>query len=162
MTNMLCLHEESSVVIIGPPGSGKTTVGGLLAENSGLPLYSTDEFLCNGEVQALYKIMQAVGDVGFILEGMIGYRWLRKRKQLKLPAPDIVIELDATDEQITQAYKKRNSKVSLQKIKTFCKGHRKVLDDYLLLDGDMPKVWLHADCYQAAFLINGMLETEDE
>lgn len=152
---MLHLTENSSVVIIGPPGSGKTFVGHLLAEQSGLPLYSTDEFLKNDAVQALYAVMQFTGDKGFILEGMVGYRWLRKRRQLKLPPPDIVIQLDATDRQIEESYRKRKKRVSLERIKVFCRSHETILSDYYALDGDEPKVWIHSDSPHIAHLIGG-------
>lgn len=152
---MLYLHDKSMVVVIGPPGSGKSHVGQLLAEQSGLPLYSTDEFLNNGAVEALYAVMQATGDEGFIIEGMVGYRWLRKRKQLRLPAPDIVIQLEASDAEIARSYEQRSKRVSLQRIKTFCRSHEKILDDYYILDGDLPKVWVHGNSTAIAHLIEG-------
>lgn len=152
---MLHLTDSSTVVVIGPPGSGKTTVGLLLAEHSGLPLYSTDHYLGNGHVEALYAIMQALGDKGWIVEGMIGYRLLRKRRQLKMKPPDVVIQLDATDQQIAQTYRDRNKVVNLRHLKAFCSAHESVLEDYWLLDGAMPKVWIHSSSPYALRLIGG-------
>lgn len=152
---MLHLAEHSTVVVIGPPGSGKTTVGTLLAESSGLPLYSTDTYLGAGHVEALYAIMQLCGDEGWIVEGMIGYRLLRKRKQLKMPAPDIVIELDASDDEIVAAYRKRGTYCDIRKVRAFCKAHEKVLEDYYVLDGELPRIWIHSKSEYLCHLIGG-------
>ena len=154
---MLYLHDTSKVVVIGPPGSGKSYVGLLLAESSGLPLYCTDEYLHDGHVTALYHVMKAIGDEGWIVEGMIGYRLLRKRAQLKMPPPDIVIELEASDEQIIQAYRERNKPCDIGQIRRYCKAHEAVLDDYYLLDGDLPKVWIHSQSRQLCPLIQGFI-----
>lgn len=152
---MLHLHEHSTVVVIGPPGSGKTHVATVLAESSGLPMYSTDKFLSDGHVAALYFVMQAIGDTGWIVEGMVGYRFLRKRKQLGLPAPDIVIQLDATDEQIKQSYDERGKHCDIAVIRKFCKAHDKVLQDYISLDGHEPRIWVHACSRHIGHLIAG-------
>jgi energy-coupling factor transporter ATP-binding protein EcfA2 len=117
---MLSLHEESVVVVIGPPGSGKSKVGNLLAESSGLPLYSTEELTTgNKALTALKTIMHLCGDEGFIMEGMIGYRWLRKHKEMELPCPDIVIQLDASDEEIEDAMSKRDKHCNTKLIRKF-------------------------------------------
>lgn len=152
---MLHLSESSTVIVIGPPGSGKSYVGELLAEQSGLPLYSTDEFLGTGHVEALYAVIKAVGDDGFIMEGMLGYRWLRKQKQLKMAPPDFVIELEATDDEIEEAYRKRQKPCNMRRIKAFCAAHEKILDDYMLLDGDLPRVWVHGNSPHVVQLITG-------
>jgi len=150
---MLFLHPNATIIVIGPPGSGKTHVGTLLAEESGLPLYSTDEFLSNGHVAALYAVMQATGDKGYIIEGMIGYRWLRKQKQLNLPAPDIVVQLEATDREIEESYRKRGKHCNMRHIKRFCAAHEAVLSDYYSLDGGTPNIWIHSKSRCIADLI---------
>jgi transposase InsO family protein len=104
---------------------------------------------------ALYAVMEAVGDEGWIVEGMIGYRFLRKRRQLGLPPPDIVIQLDADDEQITRAYAARGKPCDLRTIRRFCAAHDKVLADYYLLDGAEPRVWVHANSPHICHLIAG-------
>ena len=142
---MLHLTEETKVVVIGPPGSGKTHVATVLAESSELPIYSTDKFLCNGHVEALYTVMNSVGDTGWIVEGMIGYRLLRKMKELELDPPDIVIELVATDDMIEKSYATRGKVVNIKRIRTFCKAHEKVLVDYSRLDGEEPAIWIHGE-----------------
>ena len=159
---MLSLHETSKVLVIGPPGSGKTTVGTLLGSDSGLPVYSTDQYTGSPQVQALYKVMQACGDEGFIVEGLIGYKWLRKRRQLSLPNPDIVIQLEATDEQIEKSCKRHNKPCNLSSIRKYIEGHDDILnDDFYLLDGDLPRIHIHGSSSQIAYLIAGRLEDLD-
>lgn len=154
---MLHLAPTSTVVVLGPPGSGKSHVGTLLAESSGLPLYSTDEYLTDGHVAALHLVMQAIGDRGWIVEGMIGYRLLRKRAEFGMPPVDIVIELEATDQQIADAYRARDERCDIAKIRRFCKAHETVLRDYLLLDKERPKVWVHANSRHLVALLNGRI-----
>jgi len=152
---MLGLCAATQVVIIGPPGSGKTYVGTVLAEQSGLPLYSTDKFLGDGHVKALYAVMELAGDEGWIIEGMVGYRLLRKRKQLGLPAPDLVIELGASDQQITASYAERGKHCNLRHIRNFCAAHDSVLKDYWQLDGEEPRIWIYSKSAHICHLIGG-------
>ena len=159
---MLSLKENSKVVVVGPPGSGKTKVGNLLGADSGLPVYSADNFIGTPHVQALHAVMQACGDDGFIIEGLIGYKWLRKRKRLGLPNPDIVIQLSASDQQIRDAYKKRGKPCNLTLITKFIEAHDKILEEYYLLDGDLPRIYLHGTSPQIAYLIAGRLEEIDK
>ena len=152
---MLHLMETSQVVIIGPPGSGKTQVGELLSEESGLPLYSTEEFLGNMHCTALYAAMQATEEIGYILEGMVGYRWLRQLHQLNLPAPDVVIQLDATDEQIQRSYYLRGKHCNMSRLKRFCAAHEKVLSEYVRLDNSLPTIWIYGNSEELGHLIEG-------
>lgn len=152
---MLHLTSDSTVVVIGPPGSGKTRVGEVLAETSGLPLYSTDRFLGDGHVAALYAVMQLTGDTGWIVEGMVGYRMLRKRAQFGMPPPDIVIQLDATDDEIVQSYRDRGEYCDLRRIRGFVAAHDTVLKDYYALDAALPRIWVYAKSRHVCRLIGG-------
>jgi adenylate kinase family enzyme len=142
-------------VVIGPPGSGKTHVGQTLAESSGLPLYSTDRFMSDLHLTAMYALMELTGDRGWIVEGMIGYRLLRKRQQFGMPPPDIVIQLDATEKQISKSYWARGQLCDVQRIKRFCRAHEAMLHDYFTLDADLPKIWIHSRSPHICHLIGG-------
>jgi hypothetical protein len=152
---MLHLTEKTKVVIIGPPGSGKSHVATVLGESSELPIYRTDKFLSDGHVQALYSVIDAAGDEGYIIEGMVGYRLLRKLKQLKLPPPDIVIQLEADDFMIEESYAKRNKVCNIKRLRAFCKAHDTVLEDYYQLDGEEPKIWINAQAHHLTELLIG-------
>jgi shikimate kinase len=61
---------KPSVVVIGPPGSGKTTVGGLLAERLGVPFRDTDH-----DVEAVAG--KAIGEI-FVDDGEERFRELER------------------------------------------------------------------------------------
>lgn len=54
-----------NVVLIGMPGSGKSSVGGLLAERLGLPLLDTDAIVEQAEGRAIPEIFAQLGEVHF-------------------------------------------------------------------------------------------------
>lgn len=75
-----------SVVLIGPPGSGKSTVGALLAERLGLALHDTDE-----AVEATAG--RSVADI-FVEDGEPAFRALEREAVLRaLAEPDGVVSL---------------------------------------------------------------------
>lgn len=62
-------------VLIGPPGSGKTTVGGLLAERLGVPLHDTDQAV---ELAA----GRSISDI-FVQDGEATFRALERTEVLR-------------------------------------------------------------------------------
>lgn len=59
------LRETQNVVLIGMPGSGKTTVGHLLADRLGLAFVDTDDEIVKREGCSIPEIFKAVGETGF-------------------------------------------------------------------------------------------------
>ena len=57
--------ERLGIVLIGMPGSGKTTVGKLLAEKMHLPFYDTDALVVNREKMEISDIFRTKGEVYF-------------------------------------------------------------------------------------------------
>lgn len=53
------------VVLIGPPGSGKTTVGGVLAERLGVALHDTDAAIEAAQGRAISDIFVQDGEAAF-------------------------------------------------------------------------------------------------
>ena len=49
--------ENPGVILIGMPGSGKSTVGKLLSEQTGLPFLDTDALIEAGESKRLAEII---------------------------------------------------------------------------------------------------------
>ena len=155
VNQMLALTDTSVVLVIGPPGSGKAQLADTLGESSGLPVYSTDRFVGTTGLIAISTVIEVAEDKGFIVEGPVCYRWLRKRKQLKLRPPDIVISLTATDEEIEEAASSHSRYCDVQRIKAFHIAHERFLDNYLMLDQDKPTIWVHGDSNHLRSLIEG-------
>lgn len=63
------------VVLIGPPGAGKTTVGGVLAERLGVPLHDTDR-----AVEAATG--RSISDL-FVQDGEAAFRELERAEVLR-------------------------------------------------------------------------------
>lgn len=67
-----------SIILIGMPGAGKTTLGRMLAHETGLPFFDTDELI---ERQMGKPLQQSLDDLGYLsmrqLEGRIiaEYPW---------------------------------------------------------------------------------------
>ncbi|QDT88465.1 shikimate kinase [Gimesia algae] len=57
--------ENQAVVLIGMPGSGKSTVGKLLSEQTGLPFLDTDALIEAGESKRLAEIISHHTSEGF-------------------------------------------------------------------------------------------------
>lgn len=59
------VRQKSNLVLTGMPGSGKTTVGRLLAERCGLEFVDTDDEIVKREGRPIPAIFEAVGEPGF-------------------------------------------------------------------------------------------------
>lgn len=59
------LTEKQNLVLIGMPGSGKTTLGRLLAARTGRPFVDTDEVIAARAGRNIPEIFQAEGEAGF-------------------------------------------------------------------------------------------------
>ncbi|MBI5282475.1 MAG: nucleoside monophosphate kinase [Candidatus Solibacter usitatus] len=99
------LHAQQAgkglvIVLIGPPGSGKTTQAGFLAARYEIPVITGDQNLSGDEFRRIVKAVNA--SRGFIIDG---YPATRKQadnlaavvRDLKLPNP-IVLHLDVPDD----------------------------------------------------------------
>ena len=88
-----------TIVIIGSPASGKTTLGKALAAKYGQKLIQADDYMQHGYKEALYVMLADLIEIDepVIVEGMQGYRLLRKGVELGNFYPDVVIELQVTD-----------------------------------------------------------------
>lgn len=57
--------EKQNLVLIGMPGSGKTTLGRLLAEQTGRPFVDTDQVIAQRAGRSIPEIFAAEGEAGF-------------------------------------------------------------------------------------------------
>jgi len=111
---VLAAAQEASrplvVVLIGPPGSGKTTQAEFLNRKYGLPVIGVDDLRAKAGAklnEALRSRIQAVGGQrGFVIDGYPATHseadfLAALVKELKLPAP-VVIQLDVPDNVVRQ------------------------------------------------------------
>ena len=59
------LQDKTNIVLIGMPGSGKTTIGKLLAEDIGFEFIDTDDEIIKRENKSIPEIFSEVGEAGF-------------------------------------------------------------------------------------------------
>jgi len=149
----LCKH--SRIAVIGPPGSGKESVGVLLAEQTGLPLYTSHTFFGDTHIMALGAVMDEVEEEGWIVAGMFAYRFIRRGERLGLSQPDVIIDMPATREQIRTSYKQRGKRCTLKRIVRYCEQAAGDLDDYMILDDIEPGIYIRSDSPIIERLIGG-------
>lgn len=136
-----------SVVIIGCPASGKTTLARRLAERTGTRLVETDSYLGHDYKAALYELIERdlmpfSGAV--IVEGVQGYRLLRKGVEGWEGwhfYPDVVIELKVTPEQVDRVYRTERKGKKVGSLTAFNKMHSTILDKYRAIDNPHPPKW---------------------
>jgi deoxyadenosine/deoxycytidine kinase len=133
------LDQYNRIVIIGHPASGKTTLADNLVKcEPKRSRYNSDSYLSHGYEQSLYALISDV-DFGnpYIIEGIQGYRLLRKMVQLDLPLPDLIIICKASEKETERRYKERGKPVPLSTQKaldtvwfeflSICKNHPPVV-----------------------------------
>ena len=57
--------RKVKIVLVGYMGSGKTTIGKLLAKKLNLPFFDLDAFIENAEEKTITEIFDAEGEIGF-------------------------------------------------------------------------------------------------
>ncbi|MEJ2305100.1 MAG: shikimate kinase, partial [Anaerolineales bacterium] len=65
MGNLGTSHLQSKIFIYGPPGSGKSTLGCMLAENLALPFLDLDEIIVDQAGISIPEIFAREGETGF-------------------------------------------------------------------------------------------------
>jgi len=140
--------KNKNVLIIGPPASGKTTLANELAKvNDCHTLFHSDDYMHFGYERALYEMMDGIchsiqHNYRTIVEGVQGYRALRKGAQTGLYYPDLVIEMEVTREQQAAIYENERDPTKLKYLKGFAAAHNKILNDYFELIGARKPEWV--------------------
>jgi adenylate kinase family enzyme len=103
--------NEYKVVIIGYPASGKSTLTNELEKvYSDYTIYRDIDFTKNGYVDGLYELRNKIATDAkekFIVEGVMGYRFLRKGAQLKDFEADLIIHVKCSERKREIRYRKR-------------------------------------------------------
>lgn len=156
MSKVLTLQEllerdftGENVLIIGCPASGKSTIANMLLErNQEHTLVRTDDYMHHGYEQSLYVMIEDVklhlDNTATIIEGILGYRLLRKGVELNFYYPDTVIELLITDERMEKTYKEQRDPEKLKGAKSQTKACATILAKYkemFIPDGQYPE-WI--------------------
>lgn len=142
-----------NVMVIGLPASGKTFFAGWLSLNNPMhKLYHTDDYLQshNGDaaMYCAFNDVTAMIQAGqkTIVEGVAGYRMLRKGAQLEMYYPDIVFEIVAPLEQRDRVYQQERGNRTFANVERFDKALTTVLSDYkkIVPDLDFP-TWIQVN-----------------
>ena len=140
-----------NVLIIGCPASGKSTIANMILErNPDHTLLRTDDYMSHGYEQSLYVMIEDMkakvnnDEVPMIIEGILGYRLLRKGVELDFYYPDVVIELVITDERMEKTYNAERDPEKLKGARSQTKACATILGKYkemFIKDGLYPE-WI--------------------
>ena len=134
---------DKNVLIIGCPASGKTYISNLLVDDKHI-LIHTDDYMSYGYHDSMYKCLDNIlkSEKKTIVEGIQGYRLLRKGVELDNYYSDIVIELIISENKMYEVYENQREIDKAVYLSGFNEMHSKILLDYKLLDNPNPPEWI--------------------
>jgi adenylate kinase family enzyme len=134
--------ENKNVLIIGCPASGKTYLSKKFKHEH--KIIHTDDYIKFGYEQSMYQVLEDIkkSDKCTLVEGIQGYRLLRKGVQLDCYYPHIVIELMISEQHMIHIYKKERDEKKIKFLKGFNKMHDKIINDYFLLKNKNKPEWI--------------------
>ncbi len=144
IAEVLCLDITSkNVLVIGIPASGKTYLtNSFETDHKKIHL---DEYRRFGYKQSIYHALNHLKQVKefTIIEGVQGYRLLRKGVELNCYYPHIVIQLIITVEQMIITYLKEREQRKIPYLKGFNKANDRILSDYFKMKNkSVPELWI--------------------
>lgn len=135
-----------NVLIIGCPASGKTYLANYLKKSHGKThkFFHTDDYMAYGYKESLYVLMNDLMKVRqpTIIEGIQGYRLLRKGVELDSYFPDIVIELKISEATMLRTYRTERQGKKIESLLGFNKTHDKILSDYFAMTNYKKPEWI--------------------
>jgi len=142
-----------NILIIGNPASGKTYVSGLFPATHHTIIH-TDDYIQHGHVESLYKLLDDMEQIegNTIIEGVLGYRLLRKGVELGVYFPDIVIELHTSPECVERTYTQQRQPEKLKNLKGFTAGLGSVLSGYREMFNPFPPIWIQVKNEYVGFM----------
>ena len=158
MSKVLTLQEllerdftGENVLIIGCPASGKSTIAQMIADrHHDHHFIHTDDYMSHGYEPSLYALIDDIkaavnnDQVPMIIEGILGYRLLRKGVEQDYYYPDVVIELLIPEERMEQTYNESRDPEKLKGAKLQTKACATILAKYkemFIPDGQYPE-WI--------------------
>lgn len=121
-----------SILIIGSPASGKTFLSDKM-ESMGFKVIHTDDYIQYGYVNSLYNLLKDIDEADLkntVIEGVLGYRLLRKGTDLGTYRPDFVIELKPPIDVILSRYKTERDASKIKSVMSMIKANETVLNQY--------------------------------
>jgi hypothetical protein len=140
---MIYDFRDKNVLIIGCPASGKSYLSQYLC--NGHVKIHTDNYMHLGYNDSMYAALEQVtSEIGnTLVEGVQGYRMLRKGAQLGTYKPDIVIECVISRGRMEQTYLKERDPKKIKYLRSFNATHQTILNDYYnLVEPNNRPIWL--------------------
>lgn len=140
--------KNLNVLIIGCPASGKTYLANKLKQQNvnTHKFFHTDDYMHYGYKDSLYVLLDDMrrvsSNTNTIIEGVQGYRLLRKGVELKCYFPDIVIELKISEERLMKTYMTERIGKKFESVNSFNKMHDKILSEYLSMPNNRKPKWI--------------------
>jgi adenylate kinase family enzyme len=130
-----------NVLIIGTPASGKTWLSNKLSKEH--RVIHTDDYMKYGFKDSLYKLIEDLRNIStpVIVEGVQGYRLLRKGVELDCYYPNMVIELYTTPERVKQTYLRERDPKKLRYLEQFGNTMGRILQDYRAMPNKRKPEW---------------------
>lgn len=138
---------DKNVLIIGPPASGKTWLSEQIRDGLHLVVH-TDDYMKFGDYkESMYICLEDIKSsifysINTIVEGVQGYRLLRKGVQTDSYYPDIVIELEISEKRMHETYKKERDSKKIKYLQSFNAAHQTILEDYFSLPNEKKPEWI--------------------
>lgn len=137
-------YSNKNILVIGYPAVGKTTFATKYIQY--LPNHTcihTDDYIPYGHEQSLYVLLEDLKSINTatFIEGVLGYRLLRKGIQLDCYYPDVVFELTAPWEHIEKVYNTEREDKKIQNLKSFAKSLDTILKQYKALPNPKTPIW---------------------
>lgn len=122
---------DKNVLIIGCPASGKTWLSNKL-KRSTHKLIHTDNYSSLGYSIGMYGALNdaSYSEMPTIVEGIYGYRMLRKGAEYGNYYPDIVIEMKVSEQRMLSTYRNERNPNKIKYLQQFNATHEKILNDY--------------------------------
>jgi adenylate kinase family enzyme len=128
--------QFKTIIILGYTKTGKVTIAKKLAQKLNYPLFESDYYInIEDRKQSLYNLIDDIlpyyqSNQPLIIEGILGFRLLRKGLQLNNFSPDLIIKTKCNDETIKHFYRVDNEESKINRALSFNKGLNKIWDEY--------------------------------
>jgi len=124
--------KDKSVLIIGCPASGKTFLSDKFKQ-AGFDVIHTDDYISYGFNDSLYELLKDIDGKDLkntVIEGVIGYRLLRKGQELNSYSPDVVIELKPEIDLVQSRYAASRGIDKFKSVLSMINANETVLNQY--------------------------------